>query len=569
MVITPVKTPRRADERGRVGTIQIPVQTAPERPTVTSSSPGECPPASPACRWISFGCLLVGLFMAILDIQIVSSSLADIQVGVAASADEISWVQTAYLIGEIIMIPLSGRLTQLLSTRLLFTLSAAGFTAMSLACAGATTFNQLVVFRALQGFVGGAMIPIVFAAGFRLFPPSRQTTVTVLIGLTATLAPTLGPALGGYITQLLSWRWLFLINLLPGLLVTSGIWWLLDLDRPDWSMRKRLDGWGLVFMAVFLGSVQTVLDWGPRYDWLEDETVCGLAALATVSGVLFLRRVLTAEQPLIELRVLWDRNFAIGCLLNLVLGLGLYGGDYLVTLYLLRVRDLNSLQIGEVMFVTGLFEVAGAPVAAWLARVLEPRIMLALGFALFAAAFHGMSGMTADWSLPELFWPQALRGFALMLCFVPATSLALGRLPARQIPNASALYSLMKNLGGAMGLAVINTGLNDRLALHWAQLAEQINPARSVVQERLESLTELLRDVIQGDPAVAALQTIAVLVRHQATVMAFNDCLLVIAGVFAGIVLLLPLVGAVPRAGTHQGTEADPEESMQKRGRLR
>jgi DHA2 family multidrug resistance protein len=331
---------------------------------------------------------------------------------------------------------------------------------------------------------------------------------------------------------------------------------LLDIDRPDWSMRKRLDGWGLLFMAVSLGSVQTVLDWGPRYDWLEDEIVCGLAVLGTVSGVLFLGRVLTAERPLIDLRVLCDRNFVIGCLLNLVLGLGLYGGDYLVTLYLLRVRDLNSLQIGEVMFVTGLFEVAGAPVAAWLARVLEARIMLALGFTLFAAAFYGMSGMTADWSLPELFWPQALRGFALMLCFVPATSLALGRLPVRQMPNASALYSLMKNLGGAMGLAVINTGLNDRLALHWARLAEQINPARAVVQERLETLTGLLSDMLHGDPAVAALQTIAVLVRHEATVMAFNDCLLVIAGVFAGTILLLPFVGAVPSAETHQGADA-------------
>jgi MFS transporter, DHA2 family, multidrug resistance protein len=557
MVIITVKTERGAKNLRRADDPRSSVQTLLDRPIASSAGLDERPSASPARRMAGFSCLLVGLFMAILDIQIVSSSLADIQAGVAASADEISWVQTAYLIGEIIMIPLSGRLTQLLSTRLLFTLSAVGFTVMSLACAGATTFSELVAFRALQGFAGGAMIPTVFAAGFRLFPPSRQTGITVLIGLVATLAPTFGPALGGYVTQILSWRWLFLINLLPGLLVASGVWWWIDIDRPDWSIRKRIDGWGLLFMALFLGSVQTVLDWGPRYDWLEDETVCRLTTLGAVFGVLFLGRVLTADCPLIELGVLRNRNFAIGCLLNLVLGLGLYGGDYLVTLYLIRVRDLNSLQIGEVMFVTGVFEVAGAPVAAWLARVLDPRLLLALGFTLFAGAFHAMSGMTADWSFHQLFWPQAIRGFALMLCFVPATSIALGRLPALQMPNASALYSLMKNLGGAIGLAVINTGLNDRLALHWAQLAEQINPARPVVQERLETLAGSFGDIIRGDPMVAALQTMAALIRHQATVMAFNDCLLVIAGIFAGALLLMPVVGAVQLGGTHPDMDSD------------
>jgi DHA2 family multidrug resistance protein len=192
-----------------------------------------------------------------------------------------------------------------------------------------------------------------------------------------------------------------------------------------------------------------------------------------------------------------------------------------------------------------------------LARVLDPRLLLTLGFTLFAGAFYAMSGMTADWSFCELFWPQAIRGFALMLCFVPATSIALGRLPALQMPNASALYNLMKNLGGAIGLAVINTGLNDRLALHWAQLAEQINPARPVVQERLETLAGSFGDMIRGDPMVAALQTIAALIRHQATVMAFNDCLLVIAGIFAGALLLMPVVGAVQLGGPDPDMDPD------------
>ncbi|HXH02811.1 MAG TPA: DHA2 family efflux MFS transporter permease subunit [Candidatus Competibacteraceae bacterium] len=517
--------------------------TLPPAPPQPATPPAAAALAGPTPRQkLGFFAMVFGMFMAILDIQIVSSSLAEIQAGLSASADEISWVQTSYLIAEIIMIPLSGFLSRLLSTRILFCLSAVTFTAMSVACAAASSIGEMVLLRALQGFLGGAMIPTVFATSFILFPGAKRVPVSVMMGLVATLAPTIGPTLGGYLTQWLSWHWLFLINLAPGLLIAALVWHLLDIDRPDWSLLKHFDYAGLLFMAVFLGSLEYVVDEGPRHDWLADAVVRNLAITCAAAGVLFFWRVLSYHQPIVDLRAFADRNFTLGCLFSFVLGIGLYGAVYLVPLFLARVRGLNSLQIGEIMFVTGLFQFLSAPLAGRLARVMDLRAMLALGLALFGSGVYLMSFMTADWDFWELFWPQALRGISLMLCFLPINTLALGTLPPHKLKNASGLYNLMRNLGGAIGLALINTLLLERFNLHWARLGEQINPVRPEVQLRLESLTQHLSGLVDGDPHAAAIRLLGRQVQQQALVLTFNDCLLAMAAVFFLALLFMPLL---------------------------
>src|SRR6516162_4360543 len=210
-------------------------------------------------RLLAFLAMVFGMFMAILDIQIVSASLTEIQAGLAASADEIPWVQTAYLIAEVIMIPLSGFLSRALGTRLPFAISAAGFTAASFMCGTATTMNQMIVWRAIQGFIGGGMIPTVFATAYIVFPRSKMAVISPLIGLVATLAPTIGPTVGGYLTDTLSWHWLFFINVIPGICVMIAALVLIDFDQPDLALLRRLDWWGLIFMAIFLGSLEYVL----------------------------------------------------------------------------------------------------------------------------------------------------------------------------------------------------------------------------------------------------------------------------------------------------------------------
>ncbi len=248
-------------------------------------------------QWAGFMAMVVGMFMAILDIQIVSASISDIQAGLAASPDEASWVQTSYLIAEIVMIPLSGWLSRLLSTRVLFVASALGFTVFSFACAGASSLSEMVVFRAAQGFIGGAMIPTVFATTFLLFPGEKRTQMSVLIGLTATMAPTIGPTLGGWLTDQYSWHWLFLINVPVGMVVAAAVWTCLDIDRPDWSLRRNFDLIGLILMALFLGALEYVLEEGDRWDWFQDETIAWCGAISAVAAVLFFWRMLAQPRP--------------------------------------------------------------------------------------------------------------------------------------------------------------------------------------------------------------------------------------------------------------------------------
>jgi MFS transporter, DHA2 family, multidrug resistance protein len=285
-------------------------------------------------RLVAFFALVFGMFMAILDIQIVSSSLSEIQAGLSAAPEEISWVQTSYLIAEVIMIPLSGFLARALSTRVLFTISAAGFTLASLLCATATSINEMIVYRALQGFIGGGMIPTAFAAAYTIFPRRAQPPVMALVGLTVTLAPTVGPTVGGYLTELFSWHWLFLVNIVPGIAASVLAWTLVDFDEPDYGLLRRFDFLGLATMAIFLGSLEYVLEEGQKNDWFQDIGITIWAVLAAVAGGVFFWRVLTAATPIVDLRAFRDRNFAVGSLLTFVLGIGLYGLTYLYPLFL-------------------------------------------------------------------------------------------------------------------------------------------------------------------------------------------------------------------------------------------
>ncbi len=490
---------------------------------------------------VGFFAMVVGMFMAILDIQIVSSSLSEIQAGLAASADEISWVQTSYLIAEVVMIPLSGILSRIMSTRVLFTVAAAGFTLTSVACAFAGSIESMIVWRALQGFIGGAMIPTVFATSFMIFPPEKRAGVSVMMGLVATMAPTIGPTLGGYLTQHMSWHWLFLANVIPGIVVTSLVWLLVDVDRPNPELRKGFDFIGLLLMATFLGSLEYVVEEGPRNDWFDDEAILALAVVAAIGGIGFFWRVLSYRNPIVELRAFADRNFAIGSLYSFILGIGLYGSVYLQPLFLARVRGFNSLQIGEIMFVTGAFQFMSAPIAGALSKRMDLRAMLALGLILFGSGVWMNSHFTAETGFWELFVPQAVRGMSLMLCFIPINSVALGTLPPDKLKNASGLYNLMRNLGGAIGLAAINTVLTDRNALHLNRLGDNVNLARPEVQQMVDNLSQRF-DGLVADPTAAAMARLVGLVQREALILTFNDAMLLMSAVFFGALLFMPLV---------------------------
>jgi DHA2 family multidrug resistance protein len=497
--------------------------------------------------WFGVLAMVFGLFMAIMDVQIVTSSLTQIQGGLSASIDEISWVQTAYLIADVVMVPLSGTLSRLLSTRVLFVTAALGFTGASALCATATSLSQMIVFRAMQGFSGGAMMPLVFPVIYTKFRMPQLATVMVLISLILNLSSTLGPTIGGYLTDTFSWHWLFLVNIVPGIAVAVTVWLLIDIDKPELSLLRHFDLTGLVLMALFLGCLQYALQEGPRWDWFSDNTILMAVVVSSIASAFFFWRVLTYHQPIVDLRVFTNRNFTLGSFYTFVVGTGMYGTTYLIPLFLAQVRGFSSLQIGETVVVTGLAQLAMSPISPLLARKMDLRLMLGIGIGLFAVAMYLTAGLTNQASFAELFVPQVLRGMALMMCYIPANLIALSSVPQDKLKNAAGLYNLTRDLGGAIALATIGTVLNDRLHFHWNRLIEDINPARPAVQHFLDMQAGRLDGLVPGDAGHAAVKLLANLVQREALVMTYNDALMLLGSLFVAALFLIPLVRR-PRA---------------------
>jgi MFS transporter, DHA2 family, multidrug resistance protein len=524
--------------RASVAVRQAAAPVLPAAPPPVSGGPAP----QPRLRdWIGVLAMVVGLFMAIMDVQIVTSSLTQIQGGLSASADEIAWVQTAYLIADVVMVPLSGTLSRLLSTRLLFVIAALGFTGASALCATATSLGQMILYRALQGFCGGALTPSVFPVVYTKFRGPPLATLMVMISVILNLSGTLGPTIGGYLTDSFSWHWLFLVNIAPGIAVAAVVWITIDIDKPDLSLLRSFDLIGLVLMATFLGCLEYAIEEGPRWDWLDDGTIRAAVFVSAIAGALFFWRVLTYRQPIVDLRAFTNRNFALGAFYTMVIGIGMYGTTYLVPLFLAQVRGFSSMQIGETVVVAGLAMMAMSPFSTYIARKLDLRIMLAIGLGLFVVAMYLTAGLTNQTSFAELLVPQAVRGIALMFCYIPANMIALGAISPDKLKNAAGLYNLTRDLGGAIGLATIGTLMNVRLHVHWNRLIEDINPARPAVQQFLDMQTARF-DGLLPDPSRAAVRVLANAVQREALVLTYNDVILLLGGLFVVGLLTLPLV---------------------------
>ena len=511
-------------------------------PAPTANVAGTPAPLPTLRDWFGVLAMVFGLFMAIMDVQIVTSSLTQIQGGLSASIDEISWVQTAYLIADVVMVPLSGTLSRLLSTRVLFVTAALGFTGASALCASATSLGQMIVFRAMQGFSGGAMMPLVFPVIYTKFRMPQLATVMVLISLILNLSSTLGPTIGGYLTDTFSWHWLFLVNIVPGIAVAVTVWLLIDIDKPELSLLRHFDVTGLVLMALFLGCLQYALQEGPRWDWFSDNTILMAVVVSSIASGFFFWRVLTYHQPIVDLRVFTNRNFTLGSFYTFVVGTGMYSTTYLIPLFLAQVRGFSSLQIGETVVVTGLAQLAMSPISPLLARKMDLRLMLSIGIGVFAVAMYLTAGLTNQAGFVELFVPQVLRGMALMMCYIPANLIALSSVPQDKLKNAAGLYNLTRDLGGAIALATIGTVMNNRLHFHWNRLIEDINPARPAVQHFLDMQSNRLDALVPGDTGRAAVKLLANLVQREALVMTYNDALMLLCSLFVAALLLIPLV---------------------------
>ena len=515
-------------------------------------------PLSTGKKVAAFASMCVGMFIALIDIQIVSASLKEIGGGLSAGADDTAWVQTAYLIAEIIVIPMSGWLSRVMSTRWLFAVSAAGFTLTSLMCALAWNIQSMIAFRALQGFLGGSMIPLVFTTAFMYFTGKQRVIAASTIGAIASLAPTLGPAVGGWITDVSSWHWLFYINLLPGLFVTLTVPLLVRVDQPEPGLLRGADYLGMVLMAVFLGCLEYTLEEGPRWNWFSDSTIVLTGWVSAISGCLFIWRCLAIDAPIVDMRALRDRNFALGCLFSFVTGIGIFATIYLTPLFLGRVRGYGSLDIGLAVFSTGIFQLLAIPVYALLANRIDLRWILMLGLALFALSMWDFSPITHDWGAKELLLPQAIRGFAQQLAVPPVVTLTLGGLAPARLKLASGLFNLMRNLGGALGIAACATVLNDRTNLHFLRLAEHLTVRNEAMNRWLDQLNDQAQalgfnPLDAGEPALRQLWAIT---WREAQTLTFADAFLMIMVCFLIAIVLVPFMRKVqlppqPSADAH------------------
>ena len=498
-------------------------------------------PAPSLAAWAGFAAMCTGMFMAILDIQVVATSLPTIRDALGIRQDQMIWIQTSYLIAEIITIPLTGILTRALTMRWLSVITTAAFTAASIGCAYSSSFTELLVWRLAQGFTGGLLIPQVFAAGFALFPGRGQAAATTIAGVLAVLAPTLGPVVGGWITSTYDWPWLFLINVIPGVLAVAAAARFLPRESVALGLLRRLDLSGLILMAGALACLEIGLKQAPHDGWVS-VTVFALLGVAALCGTLFVRRCLGRKAPLVDLRIFADSRFAVGCLLSFILGVGLYGSIYLMPVFLAFVRAHDALEIGHIMVVTGAAQLLMAPIVVLAERRADARLLTVAGFILFAGGLAMSMFQTRGTDFDEMLLPQIVRGAAIMLCLLPPVRIALGHLPQSAVANASGLFNLMRNLGGAIGLALMDTVMYGRSPIIGEEIGRQLEQGSVEAAKRVGLPMQKFLEHTPGtplDPSTMAYVRSAV--ERQALTESINEAW--------GLIAILTLIGVLTMVG--------------------
>jgi DHA2 family multidrug resistance protein len=541
------------------GRIALPSQDGPtgDRQAQVRQAEPRAAQGATARTWIAVIGATLGAFMAVLNIQIVNASLADIQGAIGAGIDDGGWISTAYLIAEIVVIPLTGWLAQIFSVRRYLLVNAILFLVFSAACALAKDLEQMIVLRAIQGFTGGVLIPMAFTIIITMLPKAKQPIGLALFALSATFAPAIGPTIGGYLTENWGWKYIFYVNLAPGAIMVAMLWFSLERAPMRLGLLSQGDWPGIVTMAIGLAALQTVLEEGNKDDWFGSPLIVRLTVVAAVSLSLFLWIELSVERPLLNLRLLARRNFGLGVLANFLLGVALYGSVFILPVYLSRIQGYNSEQIGVVLAWTGLPQLLLIPLVPRLMKRLDIRLVIAAGFALFAASNFMNIYMDTDHAADQLLWPDVVRAVGQALAFMPLSAIASAGIEKENAGSASALFNMMRNLGGAVGIAMLQTFQEKREQYHSNVLNQVISPFAEATRQRIADLTAYFMAHGVSDPATAthkAILAIAMKVRQQANIMAFSDTfyLLGVALIIALVAsLLLKKTGPVQGGGGH------------------
>jgi DHA2 family multidrug resistance protein len=522
------------------------LQATLDPPTPSSGSPSPAASTDPAVSaktWIAVVGATLGAFMAVLNIQIVNASLADIQGAIGAGIDDGGWISTSYLIAEIVVIPLSGWLARVFSVRIYLLTNAFLFLVFSAACALAQDLPQMIALRAVQGFTGGVLIPMAFTLIITLLPKARQPIGLAMFAISATFAPAIGPIIGGYLTENYGWQYIFYVNVVPGAIMIAMLFFSLEAKPMNLALLREGDWPGIITMAIGLSALQTVLEEGNKDDWFGSPFIVRLAVIAAVALTLFIAIELTAKKPLLNLRILFRRNFGFGVLANFLMGVALYGSVYILPVYLSRIQGYNSEQIGMVLAWTGLPQLLLIPLVPRLMKRFDARIVIGIGFALFAASNFMNIYMTNDYAADQLFWPNVVRALGQALAFAPLSAVATAGMEAENAGSASGLFNMMRNLGGAKGIAALQTLLTKREQYHSNVLSQSVTVFEQATRTRIDQLTQYFMNhgvIDRADAVHRAYVAIGKIVQKQAFILAFSDTFYLL-----GVALIVALLASL------------------------
>lgn len=506
----------------------------------------------PLKTWIGVWGATLGAFMAVLNIQITNAALHEIEGGIGTGGTNGAWISTAYLIGEIVVIPLTDFLSRVFSMRRYLLANIALFLVFSVLCAFAGSLGEMIVFRGLQGFTGGVLIPLAFTIMATSLPESKRPIGMAGFALSATFAPAIGPTIGGYLTENFGWEWIFYLNIVPGVLMFAALAWALPKAPMKLDLLKRGDWLGIGVLAVALGTLQTVLEEGNQEDWFGSTFILRLSIVAALSSIAFVWIELTRPEPVVNLRLLTDRNFGFGSVSNFFLGFGLYGSGFLLTQYLAQAQGYNAEQIGAVVMWTGLPQLILIPFVPLLLKKVDGRVLVASGLLLFAVSCFMNLELSRNTGADQLLWPNVIRAVGMSVVLGPLAGLATAGIARADMGGASGLFNMMRNLGGAFGTAVLLTFFTHREQYHSSIINSHVSLTDDATRNRLGALTQHF--IAQGSDAVEATRRAMVAIGHtikgQATLMGFGDTfgLLGVMLVLAALSVLL-LKKSAPAAG--------------------
>ena len=524
--------------------------------TLSASAPiAANPDRASAAVWIAVLAAMIGAFMAILNIQITNASLLNIEGGIGTGVDNGSWISTSYLIGEIVVIPLTDYLSRVFSFRNIMIGHATLFAAFSVACAFTHDLPSMIAMRGLQGYFGGVLIPMAFTMVFTRLPKGQQPIGLAMFALAVTFAPAIGPTIGGYLTENYGWQTIFFVNVVPTAVMVTTLYFTLERQPMQLNLLREGDWLGIATMAIGLSALQAVLEEGNKDDWFGSPFIVKLAVVAAISLTLFVIIELTVEKPLIRLRLLAQRSFGFGTLSAVFVGFALFGSVYLLPAYLGQVQRYNAEQIGQVLAWTGLPQLILIPLVPRLMQRIDARYIAFLGMMLFAVSSFMNTTMSLDYAGDQLFVPNIVRAVGQALMLAPLSAVSLGSVAPQDAAAASGISNMMRNLGGAIGTALLATIVTKREQFHSNIIGQSVDLGREEVRSRIAQLADYFTAHGVTDPATAHHQAIIALgnlVKRQALVLGFSDSFAVL-----GVVLLLAgvaiLLTGKPKAGAAAG----------------